>query len=232
MNIFDKANQYINQAENSAVNFFSALAPWLAPVVPMQITISHMRGYLEFGWVTSISAGLVVEILGLAAVSTILRLWRHNQIHKADRNKQPIWIPVFVYCFYLVIILAIVALPEFAKDEQDWIAVFVKLLLSLLSVPAAITLAVRAQNTEIVTEIKEKKEGKLPRKVSEKLPNLPEKLPNKFQPTDWRKLPQDDRILIRGMEIKDIVRTYSIPERTARNWKKAALNGHVSRETF
>lgn len=221
MNFFDRANQYINQAENSAVNFFSAIAPWLAPVVPMQITIEHMRNYLEFGWFASVSAGIVVEILGLAGVATILRLWRHNQVHKAEKNRQSVWIPVFVYCFYLAVILAIVALPEFAKVQQDWIAVSTKLLLCLLSVPAAITLAIRAQNTEIVMEIKERKAVKLPVKRLEKLPKVSIKV------TDWRKLPQEDRDIIKEMEVRDIISTYKTSERTARNWKNAALNGKV-----
>lgn len=228
MNFFDRANQYINQAENSAVNFFSAIAPWLAPVVPMQITISHMRDYLKFGNFTSWSAGIVVEILGLAAVSTILRLWRHNQIHKAEKNRQPIWIPVFVYCFYLVVILGIVALPEFSKDNPDWIAVSLKLLLCLLSVPAAITLAIRAQNTEITTEIREKKTIKISS-------NLPERKPERIQKvsenlSDWRKLPQEDKDLIKSMEVKEIISTYKTSERTARNWRKQALNGKVKHE--
>lgn len=226
MNFFDRANQYINQAENSAVNFFSAIAPWLAPVVPMQITIAHMRDYLKFGLFTSWSAGIVVEILGLAAVSTILRLWRHNQIHKAEKNRQPVWIPVFVYCFYLVVILAIVALPEFAQDDPDWIAVFVKLLLCLLSVPAAITLAIRAQNTDIVTEIQERKTTKVSRQVSE---GKTEKFQKDSEVSDWRKLPKEDREIIASMEVKQIMTTYNTSERTARNWHKNAagiLNGN------
>lgn len=225
MNFFDRANAFINGAENSAVNFFSAVAPWLAPLVPMQITIEHMTGYLQFSVPVAWSAGLVVEIMGLASVSTILRLWRHNQIHKAEKNRQPLWLPVFVYLFYLAVILAVVALPELAQENQDWIAVGVKLLLCLLSVPAAITLAIRAQNTEIVTEIQERKSSNLPRKVTEEKPGkLPER---KDKVSDWRKLNSDDRALITEMSVGEIQETYRASERTARNWKAAASNGKV-----
>lgn len=224
MNWFDRANNWINQAENSMVNFFSAIAPWLAPLVPMQITIEHMTGYLGFNWFVAISAGLVVEILGLASVSTILRLWRHNQTMKANKDKQPMWIVVFVYLFYLAVILAVIALPELSKAEQDWIAVSVKILLALLSVPAGITLAIRSQNTEILQEVEAKKAGKLPRQVADKLP----KVSGKKDISDWRNLPHEDRRLVAEMTTPQIMNAYSIPERTARNWKsKASSNGKV-----
>ncbi len=223
MNFFDRANAFINGAENSAVNFFSAVAPWLAPLVPMQITIEHMTGYLGFNLFVAWSAGLVVEIMGLASVSTILRLWRHNQKQRAETNKQPLWLPIFVYLFYLVVILAVVALPEFSKDNPDWIAVGVKLLLCLLSVPAAITLAIRAQNTEIVTEIQERKAEKVYRKIQ---PERTENLPKVSESKDWRKLPDEDKSLVADMPVKQIQSIYNLSERTARNWKaNAALNG-------
>jgi len=231
MNFFERANQWIYNVENSLVNLLSAIAPWLAPVVPMQITVEHMIGYLHFARPVAWLTGAVVEILGLAAVSTILRLWRHNQIMRAEKNRQPLWLPIFVYCFYLTVILAVIALPEFAKTERDWIAVAVKILLSLLSVPAAITLAIRAQNTEIAQEVTGKKTGNKPErsaatseKVAGKLPEVAEDVTG--QVADWRKLPHEDRALIGGMSTGEIMELYQIPERTARNWRaKAGQNG-------
>lgn len=44
---------------------------------------------------------------------------------------------------------------------------------------------------------------------------------------DWRALPQEDRRLIAGMSTDEIVKTYQVSERTARNWRvKAASNGN------
>lgn len=231
MNFFDRANQWINNIENSLVNLLSAIAPWLAPVVPMQIAVQHMIGYLSFSKPVAWMTGAVVEILGLAAVSTILRLWRHNQNARAEKNRQPIWVPIFVYGFYLTIILSVIALPELAKTERDWIAVTVKILLSLLSVPAAITLAIRAQNTEIVQEMTAQKAPRPARtaetnqtEVAGKLPNLPPKV----AASDWRNLPHEDRLLIKTMTTAEIMAAYDLPERTARNWRNKALqNGQV-----
>lgn len=43
---------------------------------------------------------------------------------------------------------------------------------------------------------------------------------------DWRNLPQEDRLLVASMKTTDIMDKYGIPERTARNWRKSAQNGH------
>lgn len=226
MNFFDRANRWINNAENSAVNFFSAVAPWLAPLVPMQITVSHMTDYLEFPRWVAWTTGLVVEILGLAAVSTIMRLWRHNQVMRANKDKQPLWIPIAVYVFYLTVILVVIALPELAKTRQDWIAVTVKIMLSMLSVPAVITLAIRAQNTEIVQERQTKRSGKKNLKHSAELPETYRKLTAEF--SDWRTLPRHDKAQVSEMSTAEIVQVYGVTERTARNWRnKSNQNGNA-----
>lgn len=42
---------------------------------------------------------------------------------------------------------------------------------------------------------------------------------------DWRTLPEEDRQLVAGMVTSEIMRKYGIPDRTARNWRRAARNG-------
>lgn len=65
-----------------------------------------------------------------------------------------------------------------------------------------------------------------PRKVSEKLPEVAVTLPEK-QLTDWRTLPEEDRLLIGEMTTPEICRKYGVSDRTARNWKAATKrNGH------
>ena len=46
-------------------------------------------------------------------------------------------------------------------------------------------------------------------------------LPETFR--DWRKIPQAERALIAGMSAPQIVARYNCDERTARNWRKAAI---------
>lgn len=157
MNFFDLANTWINSAENSAVNFFSAIAPWLAPLAAMQITVNHMIGKLAFSAPIAWATGAVVEILGLATISTALKFWKHNQKYKADKNRQPVWIAIAAFSAYLLIVLTIVVLLEipFANPNYTIAAkITAKALLALLSVPAAVTLAIRAQHTELLTELK------------------------------------------------------------------------------
>lgn len=158
MNFFDLANEWINGAENSAVNFFSAIAPWLAPLAAMQITVSHMIERLDFSIPIAWATGAVVEILGLATISTALRFWKHNQKYKAEKNQQPVWIAIAAFATYLLIVLTIVVLLEIPfADPQVVIAakITAKAFLALLSIPAAVTLAIRAQHTELLSELRQ-----------------------------------------------------------------------------
>lgn len=157
MNFFDVANTWINNAENSAVNFFSAIAPWLAPLAAMQITVNHMISKLEFSGFIAWATGAVVEILGLATISTALKFWKHNQKYKAEKNQQPVWIAIAAFSAYLLIVLTVVVLLEipFANANYTIAAkITAKALLALLSVPAAVTLAIRAQHTELLTDLR------------------------------------------------------------------------------
>jgi hypothetical protein len=91
-----------------------------------------------------------------------------------------------------------------------------KAFLTLLTIPAAITLAVRAMHKEMQEGLKKPKKevsvGNFP-KVSENLPTS----------RDWRHVAHDDRMRISTMSLPEVVSTYRISERTARNWKENAV---------
>lgn len=164
MNLFDQINHVIRDSESSLVNLLSAIAPWLAPLAPAYLTFSHLTAE-EFGfpiWV-AISVAMVVEVLGLSAVSTILAFWAHNRRYKDEKKRAPVWIAVFSFVIYLMIILVInvvldAALTNGSTLSYDWMVVGAKALLTLLSVPAAIILAVRTQHKEVLDAIDDERE--------------------------------------------------------------------------
>jgi hypothetical protein len=223
LNIFDKANGYIRDTEASVVNLLSAIAPWGAPLAPAFMSYGGMVNTLNFPvWVALIIAG-VIEILGLATVHTTIVFWQHNRRYKADMRKMPTALAGSMFGLYLVVILTVNVLME-AFISWPGMPIVARALLSLLTVPAAITMVIRTQHTELLHEIRGKSAGKLSesssgkkteRKVSENLPQL----------TDWRSLPAEDRLLIRSLNTAQIVQQYGVSERTARNWRASSNNG-------
>jgi len=211
LNIFDRINDWIQNVEYSLVNLVSTVAPWLAPLAPAYLSYYHMRDFLEFPvWISLAIAG-VVEMLGLSTISTSLDFWNHNRRYSADKNKVPLVIPVFSFFFYLGIVLTVNVMLEINPTA----VVFSKALLTLLTIPAAVTLAVRTMHREI-------REG-LKKPTKKKSGNLPEISGNLPQYKDWRNVPHDDRMKIATMSPKEITSEYSVSARTARNWQNQAV---------
>jgi hypothetical protein len=68
----------IGHFEAVAIDTVSALAPWLAPIIPAFLTYTHMQGSLNYPqWVAFVGA-LVVEFIGLAAIYTATQFWDYN----------------------------------------------------------------------------------------------------------------------------------------------------------
>lgn len=151
MNFFDKANQWIEQTESSIVNFVSAFAPWLAPIIPAYLTYTHTQTILGFPVEIAFIGALVIEFLGLATISTSTTFWKHNQRYSSKENQVPLWIALGTFVFYLVVILTVnVVLSWRVYKAEELVAIT---LLTSLSVPAAVTIAVRSQYADVKKEI-------------------------------------------------------------------------------
>lgn len=213
MNIFDRINKWIEDVEYSVVNVISSIAPWLAPLAPAYLSYFHMRNILEFPVWVSLSIAGVVEMLGLSTISTFLEFWNHNRHYSADKNKVPVLIPVFSFFFYLGIVLTVNVMLEVSPNGNA--PIMAKAFLTLLTVPAAATLAVRVMHRDIRDGLKK------PLKSHEnKIPEISGNLPRS---ADWRTVPHQDRMKISTMTPKMISQGYAVSERTARNWKENAL---------
>lgn len=154
-NIFDRLNYGIRGFEGSLVNLLSTLTPWLAPLIPAYMTYTHVNNYLDFPHWVALIAGITVEFLGLTTVSTTLAFWSHNQKYKTDVRRVPVIIPLLTFVFYLLVVISINVLLDVYGGQA---VIAVRVLLTLLSVPAAVIIATRRQHGEIIDEIRVQKD--------------------------------------------------------------------------
>lgn len=161
-NIFDKLNDLVNSSEGSIVNFLTAFAPWLAPLIPAYMTYNHMIEFLHFkAWLAWVLA-LVVEILGFGTVSTGLDFWFYNRRNKAKAKKAPFTLIIVSFCFYLGLIVMSNVLIDWAKEfgtstQQSWTIIGVRFLLTLQTLPAALIVATRTGHRDLLREIRQEK---------------------------------------------------------------------------
>jgi len=148
-----KIQTIIQESEAAIVGILVEFAPWLAPIAPAYMAYENLSVKLQFNHNVSLAVAITVELLGVATVNTALLFWRHNLRYKDPKRKSPTWIPFMAFVFYLVIILSVNALLDLELPSIYRIHVLVKVMLTLLSVPAAITVAVRTQHTELLADI-------------------------------------------------------------------------------
>lgn len=145
---FEQLTLAIKAGEGSFVEFVVAFGPYVAPLIPAGLTYDHVVNTLGmsafFGW----SAAIAVEVLGLASGHTIASFWMHNKQNTAKRDKLPIWPITFTYVFYLSILISINVILDWGiKPAQIIIA---EIALCLLTTPAIVIVAIRAQHREIL----------------------------------------------------------------------------------
>jgi hypothetical protein len=162
MNWFEKLNHIIRESEASVVNLLSSVAPWAAPLAPAFMSYTHMTGNMMFPTWVAWAVAIVVEVLGLSSISTILAFWSHNRRYKTEYKRAPTLIAVFSFAFYLFIVLLVNVVIDASKVpgsnlDQQWVIVAARALLTLLSVPAAIILAIRTQHKELIDALDDEK---------------------------------------------------------------------------
>ena len=149
---FRSISEVVNGAEAAFVDLLSAIVPYCVPIIPAYLTYFHTKTLMDFpSWVAA-TAAFVVEVLGISAVSTSIRFYRHNLKYKNAQNKAPFWLAIGTYIFYLVIVLAVnVILEIMAGTRSGWVIVSIALF-SLLSVPSGVLISIRSQYTEMLEE--------------------------------------------------------------------------------
>lgn len=170
MNRFDRITRTVNGAENSFINFLSALAPWGVPVIPAYLTYWHTQTDLSFpSWVAWTSA-FVVEVLGLASMRTAIGFWEHNKRYSKDSNRAPVGLAISTYIFYLIVILTVNVILDI-QNGVAWVNVLAIGLFSLLSLPAGLLIAIRAQHSELLETLMEARSSRASSRItSESVP--------------------------------------------------------------
>ncbi len=139
--IMDGWRHVIQVSERTLIDNVAATVPWLAPVSPAYMVWHNAVNLLGWPvWVAWVVA-LAVEGLGLSVVSTAFSLWKSRSA--------AFWVAVATTGFYLAIVITVNVALELGAPV--WIA---KALLSLLSVPAAVTIALRSQQAQAVEEVR------------------------------------------------------------------------------
>ena len=137
--VMDGWRLVINVSERTLLDNVAATVPWLAPVAPAYMVWHNAVTLLGWPvWVAWVVAA-AVEGLGLSVVSTAFALWQG----KAKSFK----VAVITTIFYLAVVIVVNVLLDLGAPA--WIA---KALLSLLSVPAAVTIALRSQYSKSLAD--------------------------------------------------------------------------------
>ena len=154
---FENISTTINEAEKSFLDLLSAMVPWAVPVIPAYLTVYHTMNEMDFPAWVAYTAGFVTEVLGIASVSTAIKFYRHNLKYKDSKNHAPFVLAVGTYLFYLVIILTVNVILEVVAGSRSTAVIVAIGLFSLLSLPSAVLISIRAQHAEVLGEVAERK---------------------------------------------------------------------------
>lgn len=139
----------VKRIEAILIDAIAAVTPWLAPLIPAYLVYKNMTQQLGYPVIFGLIGASAVEFLGLSAVHTAVTFWQWNDNHKSERA--PFWFAFAAGLFYVVIVLTVNAALDIWRDS-DGVKIFAHALLSLLSVDAAIIIAIRAQHARRLTE--------------------------------------------------------------------------------
>jgi len=127
-------------SEQNLIDNVARFVPWLAPGIPAMFAYINSLVYLTDKWYFALLVAAVVEGLGLASVHTALSLIEYTKTHKQNQPKTESIIMVCMALLYLIIVVMVNIILDLEIQHKVIIA---KALLSLVSIPAAVTLSIR-----------------------------------------------------------------------------------------
>jgi len=219
---FEAVLTLLRALENVLVDLAAAVAPWLAPLPSAYLTFSHMTGVLAFPWWVAGAAALCIELLGLSAVQTAFSLWNYNQEKRLTDRAAPLLIALMTGAAYLVVVMLLVL----ALDEAPLAVKAARAGLASLSVVGAVVLALRASHSRrlaaIQAEREERRQARQEKRLDAERPGKMDMEPLVYK--DWRELPNSERYIVARLTTRQIQKRYKVPERTARHWRRLAIN--------
>lgn len=155
--LFEWLSQSINGGEKAIIDLVSAIVPYLVPIIPASLMYDHALNDMGFApWIAK-TAGVVVELLGLASVSTAVRFFLYNKRFKKDAknenpNKAPFKQVMTIYASYVLIVLVVNVILEWQNQTRTGWTIFAIAAFSLLSFPSGWLVALRAGFSEMLEE--------------------------------------------------------------------------------
>ena len=147
MNFFDRLVEKMDKGELSFVTAVSKIIPLLVPLIPAYVSYQHVISELQFNEFFAFAYGAVVEGLGYAAIYKAVQFWEENRHYTKATNKLPIWLPIAIYIIYMIVILSVNVMLDAVEGVQMH-KVWATGLISVLSLPAGLLLAISALHTE------------------------------------------------------------------------------------
>lgn len=130
--------QYLS--EEKLIDNVARIVPWFAPLIPASFAFHNSMNVLRLVWYEAFIVAFVVELLGLATVHTFFSLAESLKTAKENKPKHETIIMGFMAAFYLAIVVTVNILLDL---EHTWQIITARALLSLISIPAAVTLSIR-----------------------------------------------------------------------------------------
>lgn len=235
--ILSSANRLLRAVESILIDLIAATAPWLAPIFPAYMVwyaLTHRLNIPVPGWVAMVGA-LVIEFLGLSAISTTLMLWTYNDrrresadLSRAKKRRRPrkmhgeapVWLAAGSGAFYLVVVLVVNVVMDTSGIEER----IAKAMLSSLSIIAGLILAVRAQHARRLEDAEMRRDHMRKMRESSRMnKDNAERFQKDFGitrnfPNDWRKLSAEQKRSLEGKSTAEIVALAGITERAASGW--------------
>lgn len=228
-----------DEAESVLVSNIAATVPWLAPVIPAWMAYSNLTTDLGMPGAIGFVGAIVIEGLGITTISTALELWRYNDRRAKSEESAPLALALVTSGAYLVVVLATNVVPEWGGGGA-WQTVLVRGLLTLMSVPAAVVLGLRAQHHRRVAdrdrERRERRDerrerqaaryGEMPQVAASRResPRVATSRRESPKTPDWRALGVEDRERIAAMSSSEVMAEWPVSARTAREWREKARN--------
>ncbi len=139
----------IKKLESMFIDAIAAVTPWLAPLIPAYLVYSNMTEQLGYPPIFGLVGAAAVEFLGLSAVHTATTFHQWNDAHQ--RERAPFWFAFGAGLFYVIIVLTVNAALDIWRGNEG-VKILAHALLSLLSVDAAVIIAIRAQHARRLNE--------------------------------------------------------------------------------
>jgi hypothetical protein len=211
---FEAWRKLIIAAERTLVDNVAASVPWLAPISPAYMAFENVTRVFHWDVWVAWTIALAVEGLGLAVTSTAFHLWDWND-SKGEKDKgAPFVVAIVTVVFYISVVITVnVVLDSKATNTER----FAKAMLSLLSIVAAVTLALRSQHARRL----ERKEAEDKAAAETKKADLELR----------RKQRQEDREFEREMKLKEL-ETRRQEENSLKVSKKVSESNSGKEETF